>query len=264
MHFGATLRLLRMHTGLSLRELAERIGVSNAYLSRVENGHDGPPTPDRLATIARELGVPPATLIELADKVGSLATDYLERVPAARALLLEIFQRDLGPMDLARIKAFVEREFPMPGATRAEALAVRAMLSPSRAILGLSCSDIDDAIDVASARLASPLGLSAAELGERVRRRERECATCVGGGLAVPHAVMPGAPPCAAVVTLRRPLLGDTPDGRPLRMFLVHVHPGGPQHARLLAYMARWADEDVVAAACAERDAGRLIAQLVG
>lgn len=46
--FGAALRLLRVEAGLSLRALAQRIGVSSAYLSRVEHGHDAIPTPDRL------------------------------------------------------------------------------------------------------------------------------------------------------------------------------------------------------------------------
>lgn len=45
MHLGATLRLLRTDAGLSLRDLARRIGVSSAYLSRVENGVDAPPRP---------------------------------------------------------------------------------------------------------------------------------------------------------------------------------------------------------------------------
>ena len=45
LNLGATLRLLRVEAGLSLRELAARVGVSTAYLSRVENGHDAAPTP---------------------------------------------------------------------------------------------------------------------------------------------------------------------------------------------------------------------------
>ena len=55
MHFGAALRLLRVDAGVTLRALAERVGVSSAYLSRVENGHDAVPTPDRLADIAAAL-----------------------------------------------------------------------------------------------------------------------------------------------------------------------------------------------------------------
>jgi transcriptional regulator with XRE-family HTH domain len=43
MDFGATLRLLRLGSGLSLRDLARRLGVSSTYLSRVENGLDPVP-----------------------------------------------------------------------------------------------------------------------------------------------------------------------------------------------------------------------------
>ena len=58
MHFGAALRLLRVDAGISLRGLAEEVGVSSAYLSRVENGHDAPPTADRLVALAEAIGIP--------------------------------------------------------------------------------------------------------------------------------------------------------------------------------------------------------------
>jgi PTS system nitrogen regulatory IIA component len=61
MHFGFTLRLMRTTAGFSLRELAARVGVSSAYLSRVEHGHDPIPTLDRLASIARCLRVSPTS-----------------------------------------------------------------------------------------------------------------------------------------------------------------------------------------------------------
>src|SRR6185503_8511135 len=95
MHFGATLRLLRVDAGISLRGLAERIGVSSAYLSRVENGHDAPPTPDRLVALAKELGVAPASLVGLTDRPSPTVSEYVARVPAASALFFEIARRDL-------------------------------------------------------------------------------------------------------------------------------------------------------------------------
>ena len=53
---GSTLRALRESAGVSLRELARRIGVSAGYLSQVESGQSGPPTPERLFQIAAENG----------------------------------------------------------------------------------------------------------------------------------------------------------------------------------------------------------------
>jgi transcriptional regulator with XRE-family HTH domain len=53
---GAYIRAQRMAAGLSLRDLAERTDVSNAYLSQVERGmHE--PSLSVLRAVARALGV---------------------------------------------------------------------------------------------------------------------------------------------------------------------------------------------------------------
>src|SRR5512145_1351730 len=101
MHFGATLRLLRLESGLSLRDLARRLDVSGAYLSRVENGLDAVPTPSRLDAMARELGVPAPVLLSLAHRISPLVVDYVEQVPAAGRVLLEIAHRRLDERQLA-------------------------------------------------------------------------------------------------------------------------------------------------------------------
>src|SRR5687768_16245235 len=100
MHFGATLRLLRIQSGLSLRDLAGRLGVSSTYISRVENGIDAIPTPERLEAIARELGIPKTLLLDLAHRVSPLVSEYVERVPEAGTLFLEIAHRKLDSKQL--------------------------------------------------------------------------------------------------------------------------------------------------------------------
>jgi PTS system nitrogen regulatory IIA component len=256
MSFGATLRLLRTESGLSLRELSERVGVSNTYLSRVENGHDAPPTPDRLADIARALGLPPSSLIELAHRAGSYGARYFDRVPAARDLLGEILRRDLRPTDLARIKAFIEKEFPL-GTSAPSAGDARDLFSPERVILDLACTDVDDVIDVAAMRLAGQ-SKAAHAVGNAIRLRERECGAAIGKGVAIPHAVLPGVTPRACVVTLKRGLDLATPDGVPVRIFVVHVHPGGPRHLTLLVQLAKLADDEIVSLLTTQRDPKRL------
>ncbi len=42
--FGAKLRALRAERGVSLKEMADALGVSAAYLSALEHGHRGRPT----------------------------------------------------------------------------------------------------------------------------------------------------------------------------------------------------------------------------
>lgn len=239
--FGATLRLLRIDAGLSLRSLAQRIGVSNAYLSRVENGLDPAPSPDRLVEIARSLRLPPPLLLELAHRTGSFVSRYLDDVPAAGALFLEIARRRLTPTQIARLRELLAREFGEPSPDPDDT-AVSALLAPERVVLDLSCSELDDVIDVAAPRLLPAGRLGARELAERIRAREAAASTSLGGGVAVPHALLPDAPPRAALITLAQPLPATTPDGAPLRLVLVCVLPQeGTTHLHALAAVARLA-----------------------
>ncbi|WP_437784114.1 PTS sugar transporter subunit IIA [Sorangium sp. So ce1097] len=263
--FGAALRLLRVEAGLSLRALAHRIGVSSAYLSRVENGHDAIPTPDRLTAIASALGLPPALLLELGRQVEPLVSRYLDRVPAANALFAEIARRDLSGPQLARVKAFIDAEFPVSAPLgEAPARRLSALLTPERIVLQLSCAHIEDVIDVAASRLAAPGGAPpASALAQEILRRERESPTALGNGVAVPHAIVPGARQAAVVATLAEPLAVPTPGGAPLRLVVVLVcGEAGRAHLELLAEVARFASRNAADALCAARDPAQLIEQL--
>lgn len=262
MHFGATLRLLRIDAGVSLRALAQQVGVSSAYLSRVENGHDQPPTPDRLIEIARALDLPPTLLIDLAQRVTPFVARYLEDVPAASCLFLEIARRRLTPAQLARVQAFIEAEFPARGAARPVVPTLCQLVGAERVVQKLSCADLGDAIDVAAARLAGAAPeLGAARLAAEIHRREREASTAVGHGFAVPHALVPGCAPAAALVTLARPLAAVTPDDVPLRVLLVLVG-GGPAPLELLARAVRLANPATVEALVAAADPAAALARL--
>ncbi|WP_437959688.1 PTS sugar transporter subunit IIA [Sorangium sp. So ce119] len=263
--FGAALRLLRVEAGLSLRALAHRIGVSSAYLSRVEHGHDAIPTPDRLTAIAGALELPPALLLELGHQVGPLVSRYLDRVPAANALFVELARRNLSGPQLARVKAFIDAEFPVSAPFGvAPARRLSALLTPERIVLHLSCAHIEDVIDVAASRLAAPGGApSASALAQEILRRERESPTALGNGVAVPHAIVPGACQAAVLATLAEPLAVPTPGGAPLRLLVVLVcGEGGRAHLELLAQVARLASHNAADALCAARDPVQLIDQL--
>lgn len=65
--FGDTIRKARLQKGLSLRQAAEKIGVSPSYLSSVELNKEGQvPTDDMISRISTVVGVSFATLRELA------------------------------------------------------------------------------------------------------------------------------------------------------------------------------------------------------
>ena len=75
--FGRLVRHARHDSGLTLRELANLIGVSHAYVSILEVGRNrktsGPsrPSPDIIRAIARELSLDASTLLTLAESQAS-------------------------------------------------------------------------------------------------------------------------------------------------------------------------------------------------
>ena len=244
MHFGTLLRILRTDAGLSLRQLASTLEVSSAYLSRVEHGHDATPTPDRLVAIARALGVAPTLLLELGHNAGPAVASYVQRVPAAGALFLEIADRELGPSEIARLRAFIDDAFPRDEAKHRRPPRVGDLLAPDRVVLRLAVTDWDDVLDIAAARLGPAGGVPVRRVREALAAREREAPSSVGGGLAIPQAVVPGARPVAARLVLDRPLTSPTPDAKPLRLALAFLL-GAPMPELLARRATRRAPDEL-------------------
>lgn len=241
MQFGSTLRLLRVDAGLSLRALARQVGVSGAYLSRVENGRDPAPTPDRLEAIADALDLPPDRLVELAHQTAPALTSYIDRVPAAGAFFLEVARRGLDADQIRWLRQLLEEKIPA-GADGGGAVSMRlSELIGERMALQSRCSDMDEVIAVAAALCARDR--PAASLAARIKEREATSSTVIGGGVAVPHAVIPGVPAAAALVTLAEPLdLGEPGDSNatPIALAVVLVSGGtGREHLERLASVAR-------------------------
>ena len=65
--FGETIREMRKAQEMGLRAAANRLGISPAYLSRIERGREGPPKPELVKRIATLLGGDPDLLFRLAD-----------------------------------------------------------------------------------------------------------------------------------------------------------------------------------------------------
>jgi PTS system nitrogen regulatory IIA component len=261
MHFGAALRIIRTDAGLSLSELARRLGVSPAYLSRVEHGHDAAPTPDRVIAIARALDVPPLVLLEIAQGAGAALASYLERVPEASSLFLEMARRDFGAAEMARLRAFIDRELPGRDAASRQAR-LGDVVAIDRILVQVVAEDLDDVVALAATRLASDRA-TAKTLAAKILEREAESPSLLGKGLAAPHAVVPGTDTAAAVVTLARPLRMRTPDGAPVRVVVVLVSPaGGRRQVQLLAHLARLAVRGLVGVLAEAKTPERALARL--
>ena len=72
--------------------------------------------------------------------------------------------------------------------------------------------------------------------------REAQASTCIGGGLAVPHAVLPEGHPTVGVMALSQPGLNfPTPDARPLHciVLLGTARDASTLYLQILATLAR-------------------------
>lgn len=71
MQFGEYLRSLRKRRDMSLRELAAASGVSNAYISQIETGQRGVPSPSVIRQLADALNVPYLDMMKAAGYISN-------------------------------------------------------------------------------------------------------------------------------------------------------------------------------------------------
>lgn len=249
--FSVALRRLRLEAGWSLRQLADQVGVSAPYLSRVENGHDRAPTADRLVAIAAALGVPPRVLLELAAQSGTAVTDYVAREPLAGALFLEIAERGLGATELARVAELVRREFPRDGRVRPAApeRPLADALDVTRVALDVTASELDDVLALAAARLSTAARADGRALLDGLRAAVRATDPSVGNGALIVTASARAKAPVAFLATLARPLPVATVDGAAATLVLVLlVRAAARRDLTLLANAVRLAHRGLAAA----------------
>lgn len=91
--FGSTVRELRERLRqadprFSLRQVAQRVGIEPAYLSKIERGDVAPPSEATTGRLAEELGVDRDWLLALAGKVSSDLQEIIRRHPESFAELI--------------------------------------------------------------------------------------------------------------------------------------------------------------------------------
>ena len=92
-HFGSTMRTRRERLHLndkrfSLRQVARRIGIEPAYLSKIERGEVAPPSEATTVRLARELGEDPDVMLALAGKVSGDLQEIIRKRPRLFAELI--------------------------------------------------------------------------------------------------------------------------------------------------------------------------------
>lgn len=74
----------------SLRQVAMRVGVEPAYLSKIERGDFAPPSEELICKLANELGQDPDVMLALAGKV---SRDLLEVIVKRPQLMAELIRQ---------------------------------------------------------------------------------------------------------------------------------------------------------------------------
>lgn len=116
--FGARLRALRRRRGVTLKEMAAHLQVSSAYLSALEHGHRGRPSPGLVHQVNEFFGLIWDEAEELADLARlsqpKVTVDTAGLTPEATALANRLSDsiRRLTPQTVAAMHALLDREAP--------------------------------------------------------------------------------------------------------------------------------------------------------
>ena len=86
--YGERVKLARVRRRWSKEELAQRIGVEPAYLSKIERGDVAPPSEAKIRALAEELGEDPDVLLAMAGKVSSDLQEIIRKRPQLFADLI--------------------------------------------------------------------------------------------------------------------------------------------------------------------------------
>jgi transcriptional regulator with XRE-family HTH domain len=76
--FGSYLKSVRVQKGISVNQLALQSGISNAQISRIENGLRGTPKPKTIRKLADALKV---SYEEMMDQAGHIREDRMHEAP---------------------------------------------------------------------------------------------------------------------------------------------------------------------------------------
>ncbi len=104
MRFGDQVRILRARCGLTQQQVADRLGVSVSYMSKVENErlHFGDYPPEKfIHKLAAELNADEDELLLLADKVPESIRKRIRQRPKLFRTLAQLDRQSLDDLQLS-------------------------------------------------------------------------------------------------------------------------------------------------------------------
>jgi transcriptional regulator with XRE-family HTH domain len=108
--FGETIRNLRVAQNLGLREMAIKVGISPAYLSRIERNKESPPRPEIIKALAKTLAADPDVLFRLTSSTDPEMVNFLNNNPMVSHLIRTIKETSINEKKLELIIGILKQE----------------------------------------------------------------------------------------------------------------------------------------------------------
>ena len=112
--FGKLIRKERGEQGIGLREMARAIGISPAYLSRIERCKEPPPRPEIIKKIAAALALDPDVLFRLSSSTDPEIVDFLNKQPEAMKLIRLLKDSRITSEEYSRLYEAIKNLKPTP------------------------------------------------------------------------------------------------------------------------------------------------------
>lgn len=108
--FGKYIRKLRNDRELTIRQLELYSGVSNSYLSQLENGKRGTPSPEIIKKLAKGLKIPYNNLLEKAGYLDEPESDEYDPLAEIQKITDDLGIEDLAFYDIEKWKNFTPED----------------------------------------------------------------------------------------------------------------------------------------------------------
>ncbi|UJS24130.1 PTS sugar transporter subunit IIA [Thiothrix winogradskyi] len=117
---------------------------------------------------------------------------------------------------------------------------ITTLLSPTRIACKLDVSSKKRAFEqLANMLAADQASLGAEAIFDALTNREKLGSTAIGNGVAIPHACMSIHQPCGALLLLEDGVKMDTPDKKPVQLFMAILVPANqaPDYSELITQL---------------------------
>ena len=110
-NFGGYIRELRLEKNLTLRELADKVGVDFTYLSKLENDKiENKPSLDLIKKLSNELGADENVLTTLVGKVPPIILEQIAQDQNAMKFFRSLSSKKRSSAEWAKLKENLEKE----------------------------------------------------------------------------------------------------------------------------------------------------------